>query len=63
MRGGGRRIFWPRELQNRKTELVAEISARDGKDSTRENSPLRKAPDAEEIDTTAMTLEEQVEII
>lgn len=41
-------------------ELVAEISARDEKDSTRENSPLRKAPDAEELDTTAMTLEEQV---
>jgi len=41
-------------------ELAAEIAARDKKDSTRENSPLRKAPDAEEIDTTAMTLEEQV---
>jgi cytidylate kinase len=41
-------------------ELVAEISARDRKDSTREHSPLRKAPDAEEIDTTVMTLEEQV---
>jgi cytidylate kinase len=44
-------------------ELVAEISARDMKDSTRENSPLRKAQDAEEIDTTAMTLDEQVEHI
>ncbi|MGA2507318.1 MAG: (d)CMP kinase [Chitinispirillaceae bacterium] len=44
-------------------ELVAEISARDAKDSTRENSPLCKAPDAEEINTTAMTLEEQVSYI
>jgi cytidylate kinase len=44
-------------------ELVGEISARDKKDSTRENSPLQKAPDAEEIDTTAMTLEEQVDYI
>jgi cytidylate kinase len=44
-------------------ELVAEISARDKKDSTRENSPLCKAPDAEEIDTTAMTLDEQVDHI
>jgi len=40
--------------------LREEIAARDKKDSTRENSPLRKAPDAEEIDTTAMTLEEQI---
>jgi len=44
-------------------ELVAEISERDKKDSTRENSPLSKAPDAEEIDTTAMTLDEQVAYI
>ncbi len=44
-------------------ELVAEIKARDTKDSTRENSPLRKADDAEELDTTGMTLEEQVEYI
>jgi CMP/dCMP kinase len=41
-------------------ELAAEIVARDKKDSTRKNSPLRKAPDAEEIDTTVMTLEEQI---
>lgn len=44
-------------------DLVDEISVRDTKDSTRENSPLRKAPDAQEIDTTAMTLEEQVDCI
>ncbi|MBN1129534.1 MAG: (d)CMP kinase [Chitinispirillaceae bacterium] len=44
-------------------ELVAEISARDRKDSTRQNSPLTKAVDAEEIDTTAMTLEEQIDYV
>jgi cytidylate kinase len=44
-------------------ELVAEISARDKKDSTRENSPLRKAADAVEIDTTAMSIDEQVDLI
>jgi len=30
------------------------------KDSTRETSPLRKADDAIEIDTTNLTIEEQV---
>lgn len=44
-------------------ELMQEIKARDKKDSTRENSPLCKASDAEELDTTNMTLEEQVEYI
>jgi cytidylate kinase len=44
-------------------ELIAEIEARDRKDSTRENSPLRKADDALELDTTRMTLDEQVEFI
>jgi cytidylate kinase len=44
-------------------ELVADITRRDVKDSTRENSPLRKAADAEEIDTTAMTLDKQIEYI
>jgi cytidylate kinase len=42
---------------------VAEISARDQKDSTRENSPLCKAFDAEEIDTTALSFDEQVDFI
>ncbi|MBN1127583.1 MAG: (d)CMP kinase [Chitinispirillaceae bacterium] len=44
-------------------ELVREITARDAKDSTRENSPLVKAPDAEEVDTTSMTLDGQIEFI
>jgi cytidylate kinase len=44
-------------------ELVEEITARDRKDSTRANSPLCRAADAEEIDTTAMTLDEQIDYI
>lgn len=44
-------------------ELESEIEERDRKDSTRANSPLRKARDAEEVDTTDMTLEEQVNYI
>ena len=44
-------------------ELVEEISIRDHKDSTRKNSPLCKADDAEEFDTTDVTLEEQVDYI
>jgi cytidylate kinase len=45
------------------TELIAEISERDNKDSTRSNSPLVKAADALELDTTTMTLEKQVQYI
>ena len=44
-------------------ELVEEIKDRDTKDSTRDVSPLYKADDAEEIDTTNMTLKEQVDYI
>jgi cytidylate kinase len=44
-------------------ELVAELSERDRKDSTRANSPLTRAADAEELDTTAMTLGGQVDYI
>ncbi len=40
--------------------LVEEIRQRDFLDSERSNSPLRKADDAIEIDTSKMTLDEQV---
>ncbi|MFP4164796.1 MAG: (d)CMP kinase [Chitinispirillaceae bacterium] len=43
--------------------LVEEIIIRDRKDSTRENSPLLKADDAVEMDTTGMTLEEQITFV
>lgn len=39
------------------------IEQRDQADSSRENSPLKKAADAIEIDTTNLTIEQQVEAI
>jgi cytidylate kinase len=44
-------------------ELVTDITERDRKDMTRSHSPLKKADTAVEIDTTALTIEEQVEKI
>jgi len=44
-------------------ELVADIARRDTKDSTRENSPLCKARDAEFVDTTGMTLQQQADYV
>jgi cytidylate kinase len=44
-------------------EIKEEIRLRDEKDSTREESPLRKADDAIVLDTSDMTIEEQVEFI
>jgi cytidylate kinase len=44
-------------------EVIENLQKRDLIDSTRTESPLRKATDAIEIDTTHITLEEQVEII
>ena len=41
-------------------ELTAELEERDRKDSTREYSPLKKAEDAVEIDTTGLSIAEQV---
>ncbi|MEK6649805.1 MAG: (d)CMP kinase [Bacteroidota bacterium] len=40
--------------------LVDEIQERDRKDSTRSASPLRKADDAVEVDTSDLTIDEQV---
>jgi len=42
-------------------EIADEIRERDRRDSTRLDSPLRKAEDAVEIDTTELTIDEQVE--
>lgn len=44
-------------------KLEQEIIERDKYDSNREISPLRKAPDAIELDTTALTIEQQVQFI
>jgi len=43
--------------------LAEEIGERDRLDSTRKESPLRKAGDAIEIDTSEMTIEEQVRAV
>lgn len=44
-------------------DIIANIESRDLMDTTREESPLRKAADAFEIDTTYITVEEQVDCI
>ena len=44
-------------------EIVEQITTRDEYDSTRQVSPLRKADDAIEIDTSGLTLEQQVDKI
>jgi cytidylate kinase len=44
-------------------DIVENLQKRDLIDSTREESPLRKAKDAIEIDTTYITLDEQVDLI
>ena len=41
-------------------ELTEELKERDRKDSTREHSPMKKAEDAVEIDTTGLSINEQV---
>ena len=41
-------------------EIVLDLEIRDDKDTNRENSPLRKAVDAVEIDTSDLTIDEQV---
>jgi cytidylate kinase len=44
-------------------KLRREIEERDRLDSTRTESPLRQAPDAIEVDTSDMTIEEQVDFV
>jgi small subunit ribosomal protein S1 len=44
-------------------ELITDLKLRDKKDSTRSNSPLKKASDAIEIDTSKLTLKKQVAIM
>jgi cytidylate kinase len=43
--------------------LIEEIQERDSLDSTREVSPLKKAEDAIEVDTSDLTIEEQVRLV
>jgi cytidylate kinase len=44
-------------------EIIENIKKRDLIDTTRKESPLRKAEDAVEVDTSYMTLEEQVDVV
>ena len=44
-------------------DLARDIEERDARDSRRQHSPLRRAEDAVVIDTTGMTVEEQVGLI
>ncbi len=44
-------------------EIIKQISDRDNYDSSRQNSPLRKADDAIEIDTSNISIEEQTNMI
>ncbi|OLD66777.1 MAG: cytidylate kinase [Ignavibacteria bacterium 13_1_40CM_2_61_4] len=57
-----------RELQGGGIEvpvdtLKDELEERDLRDASRVNSPLRKAPDAIELDTSRLTVEQQVEYV
>jgi cytidylate kinase len=45
------------------SRIIAEIQERDRIDGSRELSPLKKAGDAEVVDTTGMTIQEQVDFI
>jgi len=57
-----RRLNEMNQLGTNKTydEMVSDLEIRDYKDTNRDNSPLRKAVDAVEIDTTELTIDEQV---
>ena len=57
----GRRLLESGEAAGELSEQVTAIAERDVRDATREDSPLRKAEDAVEVDTTDLTIEEQVE--
>jgi len=45
------------------SDVIEELRARDSQDSTRKDSPLKKADDAVEIDTTDMTIDQVVKEI
>lgn len=63
------RAIWWQEMQERlgrsysREESMREVVQRDRRDTTREHSPLVKAPDALVIDSTGMTLDEVVDVL
>ena len=44
-------------------QVLAEIIERDWRDSHREVSPMRQAPDAVRVDTSDMTLEQSIQTV
>ncbi len=50
-------------IEEAEEDIVREIEERDRKDSTRSVSPLKKAVDAVVLDTSALTIDEQVAFI
>jgi cytidylate kinase len=52
-----------RGIEKSLAEVEADVAARDERDSNREHSPLRKAADAVVIDTTHMTVGDQVDAV
>lgn len=52
--------FQKNGIQKELAELIKEIEERDYQDSTREHSPLKQAKDAVLLDTSHLTIEEQV---
>ncbi len=55
--------FQQKSIKTNFEEVRESIRMRDTIDSTRTHSPLMKAPDAVEVDTTNLTFEEQVNLI
>jgi cytidylate kinase len=51
------------ELDEPVEQVLADMQARDERDTTREHSPLRAADDAVEVDTTGLSVEQVVERI
>lgn len=50
--------------ENRSVEmLIKDLKARDQKDSSRMHSPLKRAEDAMEVDTSNLTIDQQVDLI
>ena len=54
-------IFCTKIKRGGNDEIKKQIAARDKFDSSRTHSPLRKAKDAIEIDTSSLSIEEQTE--
>jgi cytidylate kinase len=52
-----------RSVQAPLEELAAQLQRRDQDDARRAHGPLRKAPDAIEVDTTNLTIDQQVEFV